>query len=87
MKKILILGANGFVGKNLKEYLSQFADEYILQTPSSKELNLLNEKDVKNYLNDNYFDVVINAAVCNPIRGNRIDNQTELEQDLRMYYV
>lgn len=87
MKKILILGTSGFVGRNLKEYLSQFIDEYILQTPSSKELNLLNEKDVKNYLSDNYFDVVINAAVCNPIRGNSIDNQTELEQDLRMYYI
>lgn len=87
MKRILILGANGFVGKNLKEYLSQFTNEYILQTPSRKELNLLNEKDVKNYLSKNYFDVIVNAAVCNPIRGNSIDNQTELEQDLRMYYV
>ena len=87
MKKILILGVNGFVGKNLKEYLFQFTDEYILQTPPSTELNLLNEKDVENYLNNNYFDVVINAAVCNPIRGNKIDKQTELEQDLRMYYI
>jgi len=86
MKKILILGANGFIGKNLKEYLSCFSKEYVLYVPNSQELNLLNEQAVKKYLTNTYFDVIINAAVCNPIRGHNIDIQCELEQDLRMYY-
>lgn len=46
-EKILILGANGFIGKNLKEYLSCFSKDYVLFVPNSQELNLLDEQAVK----------------------------------------
>lgn len=86
MKKILILGSNGFIGKNLKEYLLQSDVEYELFLPSRLELDLLDEKAVKSYLRSTYFDVIINAAVCNPVRGNDISKKSEIEQDLRMYF-
>lgn len=86
MKKILILGSNGFIGKNLKEYLLQSDVEYKLFLPSRLELDLLDEKAVESYLSSTYFDVIINAAVCNPVRGNDISKKSEIEQDLRMYF-
>ena len=45
MKQVLLLGGNGFVGRNLQEYLSDKKD-IKLSAPSSKELNLLDEKEV-----------------------------------------
>lgn len=86
MKKILILGSNGFIGKNLKEYLLQSDVEYKLFLPSRLELDLLDEKAVESYLSSTFFDVIINAAVCNPVRGNDISKKSEIEQDLRMYF-
>ena len=82
--KLLILGASGFVGRNLVDHFSKF-DSIQLFTPKIDELNLLDENSVQAYLSNNYFDVVVNAAVYNP----KIDPYSpvpELEQDLRMFY-
>ncbi|MFZ2889319.1 NAD-dependent epimerase/dehydratase family protein [Sulfuricurvum sp.] len=38
--KILIIGANGFIGKHLREHLLKNCT-YTLLTPSSKELEVL----------------------------------------------
>lgn len=86
MLKILILGANGFIGRNLKEHLSLFPNKYYLVAPSRNELNLLNEESVKNFLNKQCFDAVINAAICNPVRGHELIAQSELEKDLRIFF-
>lgn len=85
MKYILLLGGNGFVGRNLREHFSARKDVEIV-APSSKELNLLDEESVYRYLNKKYFDVIINAAVCNRLRTSAIRDQSEIEQDLRMYF-
>ncbi len=58
--KILITGANGMVGKNIAEYLK--ARGYILLTPSSKELDLLDRASVDKYLELNKPDIVIHCA-------------------------
>lgn len=84
-KQVLLLGGNGFVGKNLKEYLSA-RDDIIIDAPSSKELNLLDEISVYRYLTQTHFDVVINAAVCNRLRSSANMDKSEIEQDLRMYF-
>lgn len=84
-KQVLLLGGNGFIGKNLKEYLSGRKD-IILSDPSSKELNLLDEASVYHYLTQAHFDVVINAAVCNRLRSSANLGKSEIEQDLRMYF-
>ena len=48
MKNILITGATGFLGKNLKEL---FLSSSVL-TPTRSELNLLDIENVKRYLRD-----------------------------------
>lgn len=84
--KVLILGSGGFVGRNLKEYLSS-CDGYTLLCPRHNELDLLDEYAVRDYLAANYPDVVINAAVCkNPKYFSSQTPMTELEQDIRMFF-
>lgn len=85
MKRILLIGANGFIGKNLKAYLEKNSDLYTVDAPSKKELNILDEKNVRSYLEKNFYDVVIHAAICNPIRTGNIESN-ELEQDLRGFF-
>lgn len=85
MKEILIIGGSGFIGRNLKEYLSRF-DEYSISAPTSKELDILDETAVEEYLKSKYFDVVIHAAVYNPRVDQAKDIARELECDLRMFY-
>ncbi len=85
MKKILLLGGNGFIGKNLQEHFCTRTD-FKLFTPTSNELNLLDEISVYNYLQKMHFDVVINAAVCNKLRTSAKADKSEIEQDLRMFF-
>lgn len=86
MKNILLLGSNGFIGRNLKEYLSLYSEEYTVSTPSRSELNLINEQEVFCFLKNNYFDVVIHAAVFNPLRIHENKVYDELDADLRMFF-
>lgn len=85
MKKLLILGGNGFAGRNLREYLSQFPAEYIIDSPSSSELDLLDEIKVHDWLAHGNYDVVVNAAIANPRRSSFAVDHSELECDLRMF--
>ena len=47
IRKILITGASGFIGRNIKE--SYLSEKYDLITPSSKELDLSDDESVRNY--------------------------------------
>ncbi len=60
MTKILITGSKGMVGRNIVE--SEKAKNYILLTPSSNELNLLDRLSVDNYIRANNPDIVIHCA-------------------------
>lgn len=75
MLKILITGANGMVGKNIVEF-SKSAN-YILLTPSSKELNLLDRVSIDNYIKQYSPNFVIHCAgivggiqanIANPVK-------------------
>ncbi|UYF43480.1 NAD-dependent epimerase/dehydratase family protein [Aliarcobacter cryaerophilus] len=59
---IFITGSNGFVGSHLKEYLNKTYSKYNLFTPSSKELDLVNEEAVDNYILGNKVDIIIHLA-------------------------
>jgi len=60
MVRILITGANGFIGKNLVE---KFSEKYTLLTPSHSELDLLDSEAVKDFFKNNEIDIVINCAI------------------------
>lgn len=62
MKRILVTGGTGFIGRNLKEYLSKSYDVY---APSHSELDLEDKAAVEKYLNSISFDVVIHCANTN----------------------
>lgn len=76
MKKILILGGSGFVGKNMCEY---FQGKYDIIAPTHQQLDILDERAVFACLSKGNFDVVINAL---DIRDGSIDY---FEKRLRMF--
>ena len=81
MKKILITGSNGFIGKNLASDLREYYDVY---TPNRHELDLLDEYQVQNYLSRGQFDVVLHTATENAtINGKQTSNV--LNHNLLMY--
>ena len=77
---ILLTGSGGFIGKNLKAFLSP---QYFLLTPRSFELNLTNENAVRNYFHINDIDFIIH---CGSIGGyrNQKDKDTTFEDNIAM---
>ena len=63
--RILITGGSGFIGRNLAEHL---AATYEVSAPSSAELDLLNDQEVREYLDARRFDVILHTATT---RSNR----------------
>jgi len=60
MNKVLLTGSSGFVGKNILH--SGILDRFNILNPSSEELDLLNKKEIENYLINNKPDLIIHAA-------------------------
>ena len=60
IKKILITGGSGMVGKNFLEHKDIY--NFIVLYPSSDEVNLLNFDQVDSYLKVNQPDLIIHAA-------------------------
>ncbi|VAW65716.1 GDP-L-fucose synthetase [hydrothermal vent metagenome] len=58
--KILLTGANGMVGKNILEH--PCTNNYQILAPSSNELNLLDNGQVREYLITHCPDIIIHAA-------------------------
>jgi len=83
MKKILITGGSGFIGRNLRE---QLAKNYEIIASSSSELNLLETKEVHNFLSRHCFDVVIHSTTHNATRNSNKDLGLVLKNNLLMFY-
>lgn len=83
MKKILIIGGNGFIGKNLIEYLSR---DYNIYSPNREELDLLDEGMVEKYLDLHRFDIVIHSAIQNTLGEFKIFETESLDRNLRMFF-
>ena len=60
IKKILITGASGMVGRNLLEHYK--SENYSILNPNRKEMNLLNFQEIDDYLLKNKPDLIIHAA-------------------------
>lgn len=85
MLNILILGGNGFIGKNLKEYFAT-KDDLQVWAPGRAELNCLSEEAVEDYLKAHHFDIVIHGAIFVPHTPEEKVSGKILENDLRMFY-
>lgn len=80
--KVLLTGASGFIGRNLKEYLEERFD---LVTPNRRILDLTEQEKTRRYLEKNAFDVVIHCANTNNVIYNITDFDI-LNQNLQMFY-
>lgn len=80
MKKILLTGGSGFIGKNIVEGLQ---GKYIILCPSHVELNLLDSESIYRFLKENAIDIVIHTATCN---GKKITSAELLDGNLRMFF-
>jgi len=82
-KKILITGANGFVGKNLKKFLSS---RFNIVACDKKKLDLLDRDKVGSFLKEEKFDVVIHTATYDAApQFSTNDPNKVLEYNLRMF--
>ncbi len=82
--KILLTGGSGFVGKNVKEYLSD--KEYEVYAPTSHELDCLDEIAVKKHLEERDYDVVLHFAVYGDGIDKSKDGSKVLEYNLRIFH-
>ena len=82
---IFITGANGFIGSHLKEYLNDLYSEYVLFTPSSKELDLANEEAVDSYILSNNIDIIIHLANKGGDRTS-VNMKNITEYNLRIFF-
>lgn len=80
--KILLTGSTGFIGRNLEQSLQ---DSFVLEAPSSHELNLLDTGVVEDYLKNERFDIIIHCANMNNTRKN-ITSYDSLDGNLRMFF-
>lgn len=84
VKKILITGSTGFVGRNVKEYLEK-NPAYKVYAPVSRELDCIDETAVREYLEENQFDYVLHFAVYGDGIDKSKDGTKVLEYNLRMF--
>lgn len=82
MKKILITGARGFIGGNLKEYLKH---DYEILCPTSLELNLIDKSAVKKYFNSHSVDSIIHCSSIGGVRDVN-DCSTTIEDNFNMLH-
>ena len=82
-KAILITGSTGFIGRNLKEQLSS---KYKVFAPSSKDLDLLDESKVRNYLKKYNFQTILHCATHNATKVSNEDLSLVFKNNLRMFF-
>lgn len=80
--RILITGATGFIGRNLSE---AFSEEYELLCPSHKELELLDDEAVANYISKKDVEVIIHCANKGGSRDT-IGLERVVEDNLRIFF-
>lgn len=79
MKRILITGGTGFIGRNLRESLDR---QYEIFAPPHRELDLLNYDALEQYVNNHRIDVIIHGAIHVPMFNGA---QNEFFNDMQMF--
>ncbi|PIR80240.1 MAG: hypothetical protein COU25_01130 [Candidatus Levybacteria bacterium CG10_big_fil_rev_8_21_14_0_10_35_13] len=78
--KVVILGENGFIGSNLKEFLS-FKRE--IELSSTKNINLLGFKELKNFFIRVQPKIIINSAFIG-VNSNKKYSKKYLSENLKI---
>lgn len=82
MKKIAIMGARGFVGKNLTEYLQK---KYQVFPITRDDFSLLDSEKVKSFLEQNEIDIIIHCANEGGSRKS-FDKADVIGNNLKMFF-
>jgi NAD dependent epimerase/dehydratase family. len=84
-KNILITGAGGFVGRNLREYLD---NKYNIFATTRKDLDLLSQEAVTEYIVKNNIETVIHCANVGGSRKNGYDQGSvdTASANIRMFF-
>ena len=62
-QNILVLGSSGFLGKNVREYFENNKSEYVITYhDGKKDLDILEDDKLSNYIGDVKPDIIINCA-------------------------
>lgn len=79
MKRVMITGASGFIGRNLKEALKE---RYILFAPPHSELELLDGGALEGYVEKHQIEVVVHTAIHVPMFHGA---EKEFFHDMQMF--
>ena len=82
MKKILLTGGSGFIGRNLLE--SFLPQKYEISAPARAQLDLLDTRAADEFFAKNSFDCVLHSAV-KPCHRNAPDRDALVYSNLRMF--
>lgn len=83
MKRILLTGGTGFVGKNILPILQE---RYEVEAPLRRELDLKDYHAVLEYVEKGKFDVIIHSANPNPVKNAKYDGMERmLEDSMRIF--
>ena len=87
MKKILLTGGSGFVGRNIIEYFDKnFKNDYAIDAPRSSELNVLSKESVDKWFDEHgFYDVVLHFAVYTDAIDKAKDGSKMLEYNLKSF--
>lgn len=82
MKRVLLTGGTGFIGRNIKLILEK---HFELFSPNRNELNLKSEKEVRSYIESNKIEIVIHSANPNPVKNSLDEIQSFFEDSMRCF--
>jgi len=88
MKKILVTGGSGFIGRNLIEQFAQlpaYAGKYEVLAPTHRELELADSEAVAVYFKTRSFDAIIHCAI-KPGHRNAADLSGLFYRNTRMFF-
>jgi GDP-L-fucose synthase len=78
MKKILMTGVTGFIGRNIYPLLK---NKYDINAPTRQELDLRDMKAVDAYLRGGKFDALLHLANPNPAKRPAHDHASDMLRD------
>jgi UDP-glucose 4-epimerase len=83
LERVLITGPNGFIGRNLVEKLGP---SYEVVSPAHSELDLMDDAEVRSFLERARVDTVLHCATHNATRTSTKDPTRVLFSNLRMFF-